>query len=115
MSEDTHAILFGEDPGACPYCDTAFEFVRPGKSQPNCDCQEPVEWVANWQWRQTGDFIRSLEDERAKLRDERNAAYRALVWAQANHIGWYAVQHIPHTAAFKAARAFIESEKEAKE
>lgn len=31
-----------EDPGACPYCGESFQIVRPGKSQPNCDCQEEV-------------------------------------------------------------------------
>lgn len=27
-----------EDPGTCPDCGEAFELVRPGKSQPTCDC-----------------------------------------------------------------------------
>jgi hypothetical protein len=26
------------DPGRCATCNTLWEWVRPGKSQPNCDC-----------------------------------------------------------------------------
>ena len=29
-----------EDPGTCPECGEAWELVRPGKSQPVCDCQD---------------------------------------------------------------------------
>lgn len=29
-----------EDPGYCPYCGERWQFVRPGKSQPNCSCQD---------------------------------------------------------------------------
>ena len=31
-----------EDPGECPICQKPWELVRPGKSQPTCDCQD--EW-----------------------------------------------------------------------
>lgn len=27
-----------EDPGSCAWCGTTYEHVRPGKSQPTCDC-----------------------------------------------------------------------------
>jgi len=29
-----------EDPGSCPHCGARFDPVRPGKSQPSCDCQD---------------------------------------------------------------------------
>jgi hypothetical protein len=29
---------FDEDPGYCPNCKKNWEWVRPGKSQPTCDC-----------------------------------------------------------------------------
>lgn len=29
-----------EDPGECARCGHPFEWVRPGKSQPTCDCWE---------------------------------------------------------------------------
>ena len=29
-----------EDPGSCPYCNEPWELVRPGKSQPVCECQD---------------------------------------------------------------------------
>jgi len=28
------------DPGYCPYCGEPWVWVRPGKSQPTCDCQD---------------------------------------------------------------------------
>jgi hypothetical protein len=28
------------DPGSCPFCGVKWQHVRPGKSQPNCDCQD---------------------------------------------------------------------------
>jgi hypothetical protein len=30
-------------PGECPECGQGFELVRPGKSQPTCDCQDKCE------------------------------------------------------------------------
>lgn len=29
-----------EGPGRCPECDASWKWVRPGKSQPTCDCQD---------------------------------------------------------------------------
>lgn len=31
-----------EDAGYCVQCDEPYELVRPGKSQPTCDCYEPI-------------------------------------------------------------------------
>lgn len=39
-----------EDPGTCPYCNEKWEWVRPGKSQPICDCQDEV-IVRRWELR----------------------------------------------------------------
>jgi hypothetical protein len=32
--------FFDHDPGSCPECKKKLEWVRPGKSQPTCDCQD---------------------------------------------------------------------------
>lgn len=34
------SYLFQEDPGTCPHCGEPWQWVRPGKSQPVCDCHE---------------------------------------------------------------------------
>ncbi len=34
------AFDYDEDPGTCPDCGRPWEIVRPGKSQPTCDCND---------------------------------------------------------------------------
>jgi hypothetical protein len=38
MNETTRYAWANEDPGTCVKCGEPFELVRPGKSQPTCDC-----------------------------------------------------------------------------
>jgi hypothetical protein len=46
-SEPIVEINLNDDPGHCPYCNAEFEMVRPGKSQPTCTCQDPVDKPAS--------------------------------------------------------------------
>jgi hypothetical protein len=49
---------FDEDPGSCPWCDTKWEWVRPGKSQPLCDCNDfcrAHELPVRCEWRSQGN------------------------------------------------------------
>ena len=40
METQRYVGWMDEDPGSCPECGKAWELVRPGKSQPTCDCQD---------------------------------------------------------------------------
>lgn len=40
MSETDWMSWADEDPGKCTKCGVAHEWVRPGKTQPTCDCHD---------------------------------------------------------------------------
>ncbi len=61
---------YEEDPGSCPYCGEEYELVRPGKSQPVCDCQDTVT-IQKWR-------LKELLQKLTNLRIENRRAIREL-------------------------------------
>lgn len=60
MPKSTHDVLFAGDPGACPYCHEAWQWVRPGKSQPNCDCSDEV-IMSRWELRKIEKMLMNMK------------------------------------------------------
>lgn len=44
----------------CPYCNTEWQTVRPGKSQPNCDCQDEV-IMRRWELRKIEKTLMNMK------------------------------------------------------